>query len=296
MKRALITTSLLLALAGCNSTPKGTLEFNTANELATSSNYSEAIAYLQKAIELDPKNQQYRSKLSSYRAEYITATISQLQNLLANDPTRSDLDNADSLLQEVQSSGIDDPRVTQMQKTVTKIRSDLYAQLEKDHEQAKSAMDAGAWTEAHSLLTGISKKFNNYEDVQQRLQTVVSEANKTFLKEANTAIKRDDFSSARKYLNDLLLIVPNNPIAKSLLARIDKNDNKDYFESKVKTAFNAQDWDTVLNNCNKVKQSLGQNNVIIWGHGGLGSGTLGWRGPEREDLTNFGGAPSAGEE
>lgn len=254
MKRTLITTTILLALAGCSSTPKGTLEFNTANELATTSNYSEAIAYLQKAIELDPKNQQYRSQLSSYSAQYVTSTISKSKRLLSKAPTRRDLDTADSLLEELKSSGINDPQISQMKTTVAETRSDLYAELAKDHKQAKLAMDAGAWTDAYSLLSGISNKFNNYEDVQQRMQTVVSNANKTFLKKANTAIKKDDFTSARKYLNDLLFILPNNPIAKSLLARIDKNDNKNYFENKVRTAFNAQDWDTVLSNCNKIKQ------------------------------------------
>jgi tetratricopeptide (TPR) repeat protein len=254
MKRTLITTTILLALAGCSSTPKGTLEFNTANELATTSNYSEAIAYLQKAIALDPKNQQYRSQLSNYRAQYVSTTISKAQSLLSKASTRRNLDAADNLLEELKSSGISDPQISQMKTTIAETRSELYAELAKDHEQAKLAMDAGAWTEAYSLLSGISSRFNNYEDVQQRIQTVVSNANKTFLKAANIAIKKDDFATARKYLNDLLFIVPNNPIAKSLLARIDKNDNKDYFEDKVKTAFNAQDWNTVLSNCDKVKQ------------------------------------------
>jgi tetratricopeptide (TPR) repeat protein len=254
MKRTLITTTILLALAGCGSTPKGTQDYNTAVDLATSSNYGEAIAYLQKAIVLEPKNQKYRSQLSSYRADYLTATISELQRLLANEPTRRDLDNADNLLEELKSSGISNPQVSQMKATVAEARSELYTQLAKDHEQAKLAMDAGAWTEAYSLLSGISNRFKNYEDVQQRLQTVVSNANKTYLKEANLAIKKDEFISARKHLNDLLLIVPNNPIAKSLLARVDKNDNKDYFENKVRTAFNAEDWNTVLNNCIRVKK------------------------------------------
>ena len=254
MKRTLITTTLLLALAGCNSTPKGTLEFNTANQLATSSNYSEAIAYMQKAIELDPKNKQYRSHLSNYRQQYSTSTMSQIEGLLASPSSRQNLDNADNLLAKLKSSGINDQQVSQMKTTIDKARSELYAELARDHEQAKLAMDAGAWAEAYTLLSGISKKFKNYEDVQQRIQTVVSSANKTFLKAANSAIKKDNFTSARKYLKDLLIIVPNNPIAKNLLARVDKNDTKGYFENKVRTAFNAQDWNTVLNNCIRVKQ------------------------------------------
>lgn len=254
MKRAIITTSILLALAGCGSTPKGTLEYNTANELATSANYSEAIAYLQQAIALNPKNEEYKTKLASYKRQYLDSTLTELQALLANQPTKSDLDKAEALLQELSSSGVEDPQLTQMQASVDKTRADLYGQLASDYEQAKMAMDANSWLEAHGLLVGIAARFENYEDVQKRIQTVTRSANKTYLKEANAAIKRDDFDSARKYLNDLLAIIPGNPIAKSLLARVDQNDNKDYFVRKAQAAFAQEDWNTVLVNCARVRE------------------------------------------
>jgi tetratricopeptide (TPR) repeat protein len=253
MRRALVTTSIVLALAGCGSTPKGTLEYNTANELATSAKYSEAIAYLQQALALNPKNEEYQAKLATYKTQYLNSTLAELQNLLSSQPTKRSLDNADALLQELASSGIEDPQTAQMQASVDQARAELYAQLASDYEQAKMAMDASSWVEAYGLLTSISERFDNYEDVNKRIQTVTSSANKTYLKEANAAIKRDDFVSARNYLNNLLAIIPGNPIAKSLLARVEQNDNKDYFVRKAQAAYAQQDWNTVLVNCTRVR-------------------------------------------
>jgi tetratricopeptide (TPR) repeat protein len=253
MRRALVTTSIVLALAGCGSTPKGTLEYNTANELATSAKYSEAIAYLQQALALNPKNEEYQAKLATYKTQYLNSTLAELQNLLSSQPTKRSLDNADALLQELASSGIEDPQTAQMQASLDQARAELYAQLASDYEQAKMAMDASSWVEAYGLLTSISERFDNYEDVNKRIQTVTSSANKTYLKEANAAIKRDDFVSARNYLNNLLAIIPGNPIAKSLLARVEQNDNKDYFVRKAQAAYAQQDWNTVLVNCTRVR-------------------------------------------
>ncbi len=252
MKRALITSAVIVALSGCGSTSKGTKEFNTANQLAAAQQYGEAIAYLQQAIAQNPDNKQYTAKLNEMKQQFRQRNLSQVQALLQGEPTKKGLDEAQSLLDDLRNNNINDSQVEQAQTSLDGIRQDLYAQLQDWYSQAKIFMDAQDWAEAHKNLTQIAQRFANYEDVQIRLKTVEAQAVKRYLKEANDALKADEFTLAKQHLNSLLSIVPSNPIAKAMLNRIEKNDNAGYFSAKAQAAYESQQWQLVIDNCKRV--------------------------------------------
>ena len=249
MKKALITSAVLIALVGCGSTPQGSKEFDTANQLANVNQYAEAIAYLQQAVSKDPKNKQYIAKLADLKSRFSQANMQKVRNLLSLVATKQQLDEADLLLNQLSSVGITNNEIELAKQEVSSKRDVLYKELAQQYSLAKQSIEQQNWKQAYLLLSQIESRFSNYEDVQNRLKTVVTEANKYYLSEANTAIKNDDFKTARQHLNDLLSVIPNNPIAMSLLNKIEKNDNPEYFYAKVNAAQLAGDWSQVIVNC-----------------------------------------------
>jgi hypothetical protein len=249
MKKALLTSAVLIALSGCGSTSQGTKEFDTANQLASVNQFDEAIAYLQQAVTKNPKNKQYADKLAELKSRYTQVNLQKVNQLLANGFTKQALDEADSLIKDLAKVGISNNETVAALESVSAKRAALYADLQQQYELAKSAMANENWKDAHQLLGNIASRFSNYEDVQNRLKTVVTEANKYYLGQANLAIKNDQFSLARQHLTDLLSIIPNNPIANSLLKKVAQNDNQEYFLSKVKAAQQEENWAEVISNC-----------------------------------------------
>ncbi|WP_158971080.1 CsgG/HfaB family protein [Paraglaciecola sp. L3A3] len=249
MKKALITSAILIALSGCGSTTSGTKEFDTAIQLASVNQFDEAIAYLKQAVGQDPDNEKYVAKLADVKARYIQVNLKKVNQLLTGDATKAKLDEAESLIKDLEKVGIKNNSMVQATDLINTKRSDLYSQLSEVYEKAKMAMDTKNWGQAHSLLSDIASRFENYEDVQSRLKTSVTEANKYYLGQANTAIKNDQFALARQHLSDLLNVIPNNPIALSLLKKVERNDNQEYFLAKVKIAQQTSDWSEVIKNC-----------------------------------------------
>jgi tetratricopeptide (TPR) repeat protein len=257
MRKALITTAVIFALSGCGSTSKGTKEFDLANQLATAQQYSEAIAYMEQALAKNPGNEKYSAKLADLRQKYLRQTTAQVQTLLSGEVTKSKLDQVQTLLDNIKKAGVSDVELDNATSLLSAKRSALYKELEQLYSQAKMQMEKEDWVNAYATLNNIATRFANYEDVQIRLKSTEAQAVKTYLKEANTAIKQDNFEQARTALKNLLTVVPKNPIANSLLMRINKNDNAAYFLAKAQTAFQGQEWQQVIDNCRRAA-SYGQ--------------------------------------
>lgn len=249
MKKALITSAVLIALSGCGSTTQGTKEFDTANQLASVNQFDEAIAYLEQAVSKNPKNQQFVTKLADLKNRYTAVNLKKVNQLLAGEITKQGLDEAESLINDLSKVGISNQETESVNASVAAQRTVLYAELSQQYEMAKTAMATEDWRGANQLLKNISARFANYEDVQSRIKTVVTEANKYYLSQANKAIKEDDFALARQHLSDLLEIIPANPIATSLLKKVQQNDNQGYFLAKVKAAQQTENWAQVIVNC-----------------------------------------------
>jgi tetratricopeptide (TPR) repeat protein len=253
MRKALLASAVVIGLSGCGSTTSnGTQEFNTANQLAGTQQYDEAISYLNQAIAKNPKNKAFTAKLAELRAQYLQSSKIKINELLRGDATQRNIEQAQKILASLEKNKIATHELDALKQQIG-VRSDaLNLRLLSLYKDAKYQMEQSNWVKAHGLLSQIGQLSSNYEDVKTRLDTVETEASKSYLKQANNAIAQEDFGSAKAYLLALLKIVPNSTAANNLLQSVVKNDNPAYFLDKAQSAFDRQEWDTVISKCERL--------------------------------------------
>jgi tetratricopeptide (TPR) repeat protein len=260
MRKALLASAVVIGLSGCGSTTSnGTQEFNTANQLAGTQQYDEAISYLNQAIAKNPKNKTFTAKLAELRTKYLQSSKTKISALLRGDSTQSNIQQAQQILASLEKNKIASAELDSLKQKISASSDALDLRVVSLYKDAKYQMEQGDWAKAHGLLSQIDQLTNNYEDVKTRLNTVELEASTSYLKQANDAISKEDFGSAKNYLLDLLKIAPNNPIANDMLQSVINNDNAAYFLTKAQSAFDRQEWDTVISKCERLSEYQNQN-------------------------------------
>jgi len=253
MRKALLASAVVIGLSGCGSTTSnGTQEFNTANQLAGTQQYDEAISYLNQAIAKNPKNKVFSAKLAELRSQYLQSSKTKINELLQGDSSPKNIDQAQQILNSLEKNKIDPEQLNTLEQQLSVRKNALNLHLASLYKDAKYQMEQSNWVQAHGLLSQIAQLSSSYEDVKTRLNTVESEAYKSYLKQANYAISQEDFRSAKSNLQDLLKISPDNSVAKNLLQRVVKNDNAGYFLTKAQSAYERQEWDTVISQCKRL--------------------------------------------
>lgn len=91
---------VMAILIGCQSTSnKGKKEFDISQQLMASQKYSEAVSYLELAIQKEPNNDQYKTVLANAKQKATTQLINEINQLLTSQPlNKSNLDLSKSLL------------------------------------------------------------------------------------------------------------------------------------------------------------------------------------------------------
>jgi curli biogenesis system outer membrane secretion channel CsgG len=263
MNKLAVVSVVLILLSGCGSTKQGSKEFDTANQLADAKQYKEAIAYLKQAVAQNPKNNLYVAKLNEIKLQYSEQSLSKVKNVLSKELTNQNLDDAELILQNMTEFGLDMPEIVVLNREIGERRQSLYQQLEIEYALINEAIKDEDWLTAHTLLKRVEHRFLNYENIQFLSQNVLSAANKYYLKEANTALKVNDFGLAKSLLNELLQIVPTNQIAKALIKKANLNDNFKFFLSKAELAKSQNQWAVVIQNCQKAMTYPNDNNNCI---------------------------------
>lgn len=251
MRKLIIAVAVASIITGCNSTSAGKQEFDTSNQLAAANKYEEAIAFMMQAVEKNPRNEQYKTALANLKGKFQEESVAKINALLSGDITNDDITQAEALVATLQNNATLDSVSSPLVAKVSAAKEQLYASLSSQYAKAKSAYDAGDLVTAFKGFSAIDSKFTNYEDVTLRLSNIKKEVNQTYLKQANEAIKADDFGAAEKLLNDILAINPNNNIAKGMLAKAKKNNSPAYFFSVAQGHAANEDWESALNACNK---------------------------------------------
>lgn len=262
MRKALLASAIVIALSGCGSTTSnGTQEFNTANQLASTQQYDEAISYLKQAIAKNPKNKVFAAKLVELSSQYLQSSKAKINALLQGDSTQGNIDQAQQILSRLEQTQIAAGDLNSLKQQISGVSDALDLRVVSLYKDAKYQMEQNNWVKAHGLLSQVVQLSSNYEDVKTRLATIESEATKNYLKQANTAISQEDFSGARTYLQDLLKITPDNSVAKNLLQDVVRKDNGTYFLNKAKNAYERQEWTNVISQCKRLTeyQEVNQN-------------------------------------
>ena len=96
----LIFTVAITILIGCQSTSnKGKKEFDISQQLMASQKYSEAVSYLELAIQKEPKNEQYKAILANAKQKATSQIINEINQVLTSQPlNKSNIDLSKSLL------------------------------------------------------------------------------------------------------------------------------------------------------------------------------------------------------
>ncbi|WP_339723245.1 CsgG/HfaB family protein [uncultured Paraglaciecola sp.] len=255
MRKALLASAVVIGLSGCGSTTSnGTQEFNTANQLAGTQQYEEAISYLNQAIAKNPKNKTFTAKLAELRTQYLQSSKAKISELLSGDSSQNNIDQAQQILVSLEKSKIASNELNTLKQQVSMSSDALNLRVVSLYKDAQYQMQQSNWVKAHGLLSQISQLSSNYEDVKTRLTTVETQASNSFLKQANDAIAQENFGSAKAYLQDLLKIAPNHAVANNLLQTVVKNDNAEYFLNKAQSAFDRQEWGTVISKCQRLTE------------------------------------------
>lgn len=255
MRKALLASAVVIGLSGCGSTTSnGTQEFNTANQLASTQQYGEAISYLKQAIAKNPKNKTFTAKLAELRAEYLQSAQTKISRLLQGDSSESNIEQAQKILANLENSNIASTQLNAVKQQVSAKSDALNIRMASLYTDAKYQMQQKNWGKSHELLSELSQLSSDYEDVATRLKTVETQAGDSYLKQANQAMSQENFGAAKAYLLDLLKISPNHVVANNLLKTVTQNDNAQYFINKAQTAYKSQQWDTVISKCERLSE------------------------------------------
>ncbi|MFT5484852.1 MAG: tetratricopeptide (TPR) repeat protein [Halieaceae bacterium] len=261
MLRGLLLAFVVVMLASCGSTPQGKSEAEIAGGLAAQQRYGDALAAIDQAILKEPRNGGYKALRAQYAADLSKSVKMEVASILAGGVSKESFDKASRLIAEATAKGVDAASLATVATRVDSAREGFYAGLEGDYRAAVQAMESEQWLEAYKLLGEVTAVFPNYEDAGQRLARVRQQAGKIYLGEAGRALKQEDLVAARSAVNKLLMMDPQNNIARNMLGRISERDNKDYYVAKMAEARQAGDTIGIARYCKAVLRYDTDDNI-----------------------------------
>lgn len=253
-KVSLCACVLALSLSGCGSTQKGTEEFDVATQLIGAKKYQEALSYLNEAIAKNPRSESFKLTLQEAKDAYSADSVRQINDILDSDFTNAQLENAEALLKDLKAANITSPALSQAEARLNDEKSSFLASLQSLYTAAANKQDEGALVEAHALFTRLSERYAKYEDVEVRLKGIEREANTNYIRQANEALKTEDYAKAESLLEKTLKINPSNKIAQALLTKAKKLNTPENYASRAKEELDKGNWKGVLLICERAKQ------------------------------------------
>lgn len=253
MKRYVLGAAISVLLVGCQSTGKGQKEFDVSQQLASSGNYAEAIAYLELALQKEPGNKNYEAQLSSMRTRASTSMADEAKRLISMDiVTISDIDQALSLLEEAKKFSPSLASLNTMTSEVADKRTSLLEQVREKYATALSAIDSEDWVSANFALQQVQSLYPNFESSVPLSSKVKTEGTRSYLLAAKKAYDSYDFEAATLSARKAMMLDKTNAIAKKLQGDAVKNNNKQFFKTLAAQAVSRQNWEQVLFACEKV--------------------------------------------
>ncbi len=252
-KKLLALSVVIGILSGCQSTPKkneGNREFTISQQLMASNKYSEAVAYLEQAVNRNPTNQQYVMMLSQARqkaAQQITTNISQLLN--SKTLNKANLDKANTLLKKAKTILPQFSAYADIETLIAAKQADLVTKVKGLYNNVKINMTRNDWVKAKFTIKKLTKLFPNYEDSAQLSQKIKIAGGRFYLNQATDAYKNNDFFKTLEYARKALTVNGSNPKARQLIADTNKKNNKEYFLSLAQAAVQNKDWSAVYKTC-----------------------------------------------
>ncbi|MFH2045009.1 MAG: CsgG/HfaB family protein [Pseudomonadota bacterium] len=253
IKRAIYVGLIFLLTVFLFSCAAGKMDFEVGMQLRQAGKFMDAISYLEKAIQNEPDNAEYKQALSELKESVISGYVANASKALnAKSPvTIESLNSAKSNISKAKEIDPNNPSVTKLSEEISKHEEQIISETKDLYEEAKAMLAAEEWIEANSSLKRIQEIFPNYIDSSQLLEQTSEEGSQAFYNKAKPLFDKDDFRGASKYLNDAISLKPDHDPSLKLLALIKQMDSKKYFIDKGRKAVSNQDWATALKSYNK---------------------------------------------
>ena len=143
MRKALLASAVVIGLSGCGSTTSnGTQEFNTANQLAGTQQYDEAISYLNQAIAKNPKNKVFSAKLAELRSQYLQSSKTKINELLQGHSSSNNIDQAQQILNSLEKNKIDPEQLNTLKQQLSVRKNALNLHLASLYKEARCKFKA----------------------------------------------------------------------------------------------------------------------------------------------------------
>lgn len=256
IKKAIYVVLIFLLAVSLFSCATGKQDFEVGMKLRQAGKYSDAIAYLEKAIANEPDNAEYKKALAELKESLISEYISQGSKAIsAQSPvTIVSINSAKANLLKAKEIDPNNPSIIRLSEELDKQENLIVSKTKDLYEEAKTSLAAEEWIKANSGLRQIQDIFPNYEDSSQLLEQTSNEGSQAFYNKARTLFDKDDLRGASKNINDAISLKPDHSSSLKLLALIKERDNKNYFIEKGKKAVSDQDWATALKAYNKASE------------------------------------------
>ena len=223
----------------------GKEQYDVGMQLSSAGKYSEAIAYLNQAVEQEPDNEKYKNALSDLKNSLINDLIAQGSDALSSvSPlTVGAINKAKAKLSEAKEIDAGHSAVTHFSVMLEKKEKSFLLAVNNLYSAAKNDFAAKKWLKAYFNLQQIQSIFPNYEDSGRLLQQISAKGSGALYKLAKTMFDKEDYQSAAKLLNKVLSLNPNHDPSKKLLSQVRKRNTKDYFIDQGRKAAMAQNWE-----------------------------------------------------
>lgn len=236
---------LIVTLLGCAA---GKKEFQYSQQLAQADKYKEAVAYLEQAIEKEPKNKEYKAYLVSLQDKVVAHYQSRVRAMLNNvsPMTSSVINDARNELAMAKEIVPTHSGISSMEGEIRTSEQAFLQGVQENYKKAEEAMSVSEWDKAYFLLQQVQSVFPNYENSSQYLKQVRTRGSEEYLDAAVNLFKEERFEDTMAMARKALALDTSNERARQLYAQAEENNGVEYFVEKAREATLAKDWNSAI--------------------------------------------------
>ena len=241
----LLVLVILMWLWGC---VVGQESFKMGQDLGKQQRWEEALAFYEKALQEDPKNNDYLAALTKAKQEAAKLHFQKAESMLANlsSPNVPDLDRILKEIKMAYDFDSSNPGITSLREKALEKRQALMEEIKALYQQSLTAMEKKEWIEAFQLLQNISRGYPGYEETGDHLMKAKNEGVKRYYQEGLGFIKNEEWPSAARAFKNALDLDPHYLDARELYQKSKANDSAEYYLERGESAGRDRQWDKAV--------------------------------------------------
>ncbi len=258
-----ILTSLfvLMFLIGCRVSES----YKMGQDLSKEGRWDDAIVFLQKAVDEDPNNQEFKDALQRAKRESARIQYEKAKQALGSSPqpTLPALQQAAKAADIALGIDPDNRDIKIFADTVKGKITQLREFIEPLYVQADLDMQTENWAAAVTKLRQINNVFPNYEETTSRLAKARQEAARTLYQEGVNLGKQEEWKLAATSFKAVMDINPNYFDVAKLYQEAVSKDNFEYYAAAADKAGQAQNFVKAVMLYEKALEYQPANNAFI---------------------------------